>query len=72
MVNLQAIQDKLNSDAGERQKFLADPVGYLKAEGLTLPAAAEKRLVAAIKGQTGAKAQSAVWALSVSADPGEK
>ena len=36
MVNLKAIQERLNSDETYRQEFLRDPVGLFRKEGLIL------------------------------------
>jgi hypothetical protein len=44
MADLKAIQDKLNKDANEKAKFVADPVGYLQQQGLTLSSDAAQQL----------------------------
>jgi hypothetical protein len=39
---------KVNSDAAYRAKFLKDPVGVLKSEGITLSATDQRELLAVI------------------------
>lgn len=36
MADLKAIQDNLNSDSKELERFMAEPVEYLAAQGLVL------------------------------------
>ena len=55
MVSLQSVVDKLNSDPDALKRFPADPVGYLASEGLELPEAAKKQLLAYTKMNLGAK-----------------
>ena len=55
MVKVQDIIDKLNNDPAELKKFHADPIGYLKNEGLELPESAQKQLLEHVKKNPGAK-----------------
>ncbi|HEY8006401.1 MAG TPA: hypothetical protein VIE66_06300 [Methylocella sp.] len=44
MTDLANIQEKLNSDDAFRQRFVADPIGVLKKEGLALTMEMEESL----------------------------
>jgi hypothetical protein len=52
MADLKAIQDKLNKDANEKAKFVADPVGYLQQQGLTLSPDAAQQVSSKVKSET--------------------
>ncbi len=62
MVNLKEIQETLQKDPQEREKFHADPVGYLEGKGLTLPDEAKKQLIDKVQGKGD---QSPVWNVGI-------
>ncbi|MGE5342791.1 MAG: hypothetical protein ACM3SY_15055 [Candidatus Omnitrophota bacterium] len=49
MVNLEEIQKRLNEDKNYRDQFFADPVGFLKQEGIILPESENKNLLKLVK-----------------------
>jgi hypothetical protein len=65
MADLKAIQDKLNKDANEKAKFVADPVGYLQQQGLTLSPDAAQQVSSKVKSETQKPGGAAVPAWSV-------
>jgi hypothetical protein len=46
--DLKDLEKRLNSDTALRDKFIKNPVSFLRGEGITLPAEQAKQLSAAI------------------------
>jgi len=66
MVNLKEIQDLINSDPAEAEKFKADPVAYLEGKGLILPEEAKKQLTDKVQGKG---EQGPVWNVGIISGP---
>jgi len=69
MVDLGALQKRINEDADLRARFILDPVKVLTSEGITISPSMQASLVRLIKQQTSAPA--AVHGSSVTEKPGK-
>jgi hypothetical protein len=52
MIDLGALQNRINDDPALRARFIADPVKVLAAEGITISPSMQASLVRLIKAQT--------------------